>query len=1306
MWSFTYKHGDRPLEGYTIQRAAGRGGFGEVYYAISDAGREVALKVILGYEQIELRGITQCMNLKSPHLVSIFDVKYNAEGKPFVIMEYVNGPNLRQLLDAAPDGLGEQKAAFFLREIAKGLTYLHDNGIVHRDLKPANIFFEDGLVKIGDYGLSKAIATTQHSAQTVTVGTVHYMAPEVGVGKYDRGIDIYALGALLFEMLTGSVPFAGASPTEVLMKHLSAEPDVRGLSEPFATVVRRAMAKDPQQRFQSVQEMVEALYGADHIRDAVSVFAPNDLSMVAGRAARFVGAGSGSGGSGSGPVGVATLGGFGSGQGGASASASAGDVHSFTPSSTSGQANNPSGDVWGRVAGWADELGGQFNPSRTLGALDTDDDGQRIRDPLAPRHRVLMALAASGAVAMIGTLVAGSRVAVPIVSVLFVLLAVWGLSLGSLLAAKLVLPRMRHESNGLQRLACGGIIVAAAAIVSLPAWATSSVLSGTLLAVVVPFCFIDLKRWTAADRDDRVIWELALYTGIAAMILSGIFDGSRALSIATVVGASIVLQLLAPWEPPPYRRLRRREERAAKNAAAVPPPIPAAAAAAAAAPRQGGVAVEIAAGGSVRTFSLGQRSGSGSEQWIYRPVSLGVRRAWRYLATPLLAIAGIAALAYGTQDSTPGRDSVWLVVGGCLLIGALLALVQSFRSRSYSGWSYIGRPAVLWAAAWTIITSGYVLGNVRGAPEPLLVTLMAIAGVSAVGAFLFGGARRSPQSIVASAAVSPLFRSYALLFASLQFLGLAGMHRFYAGRTGTGIVWLLTFGLAGIGQVVDVILLLLGRFRDADGRRLLRWDRRDNAEYAPEPVPSEILAAAGVPPLPASSATASSPTASPSTASPASDSSVPGIDSSAPASESGASKPSRSAARRRSRRAVRSSVSAGLSGLMSGVGALLLTGGFVTALAAAIDAPGLLASGLVGAEPRRAVDEFWNDTFGDGASQSVLPDAPVPAIPAPPPPPAPAVLAVPPTPPVPAAGTGRSNMVVRALHPGQLPMLLRPEQMSMEELVTAAQYWGEVARELNDRLSQQQPGSLQGSIPTTPPTPGPLIEEARRRVRESDAALDADRHGGPGAASAARSRLAEEAERRVRESHAMLDADRSPVPTAPPAPSGDATDDSTGPAITRSERRSETIIATPGGVRVEVRRGDEPLEARLPAAVAAERREWTEPLRAACAIVSVLLMLAGLTLLTFARRPSGGLHVVRGVVGTLLLFGALLPLRAATLGGDLWINVESLTRAEAVRRVTQELTSHAAAPVAAMLFVVALVVLSWPARTRELEDAT
>src|SRR3954452_22380982 len=96
---------------------------------------------------------------------------------------------------------------------------------------------------------------SQYSGQTVTVGTVHYMAPEIGEGRYDKSIDIYALGALLYEMLTGQVPFFGASPAEVLMKHLSTEVSLDHVEEPFKTMIRKAMAKNPADRYQSVQEM-------------------------------------------------------------------------------------------------------------------------------------------------------------------------------------------------------------------------------------------------------------------------------------------------------------------------------------------------------------------------------------------------------------------------------------------------------------------------------------------------------------------------------------------------------------------------------------------------------------------------------------------------------------------------------------------------------------------------------------------------------------------------------------------------------------------------------------------------------------------------------------------------------------------------------------------------------------------------------------------------------------------------------------------------------------------------------------------
>lgn len=279
--NFRYKHGDRPLAGYTIKRGVGHGGFGEVYYAVSDGGREVALKSIIRNQEIELRGIRHCINLKSPHLVSIFDVRTGEDGSPFVVMEYVAGPSLRDLLHENPAGLGEQKAGYLVREIARGLSFLHDRGIVHRDLKPENIFFEDGYVKIGDYGLSKYMSASRQSGQTISVGTVHYMAPEIGSGTYDRGIDIYALGIMLFELLSGDVPFTGNSFGEILMKHLTMEPDLSGISETFRPVIAKALAKKPEDRYPNMDAFLAALFQNDALNRSVSTFNPASLSTAA-----------------------------------------------------------------------------------------------------------------------------------------------------------------------------------------------------------------------------------------------------------------------------------------------------------------------------------------------------------------------------------------------------------------------------------------------------------------------------------------------------------------------------------------------------------------------------------------------------------------------------------------------------------------------------------------------------------------------------------------------------------------------------------------------------------------------------------------------------------------------------------------------------------------------------------------------------------------------------------------------------------------------------------------------------------------
>jgi hypothetical protein len=258
---FAYASGSRPLEGFTIKRGVGRGGFGEVYFATSDAGKEVAIKLIRRNLEVELRGVTQCLNLKHPNLISLYDIRTDDVGDQWVIMEYVSGESLEDVIDRCPNGMPVDQAVAWMRGICAGVGYLHDHGIVHRDLKPGNIFIDEGTVKIGDYGLAKFISCSRRSGQTESVGTVHYMAPEIANGRYGREIDTYALGIILFEMLTGHVPFEGESVGEVLMKHLTAEPDLSRVNEPYRDIVRRALAKDPDSRIKSVGEMLASLPG-------------------------------------------------------------------------------------------------------------------------------------------------------------------------------------------------------------------------------------------------------------------------------------------------------------------------------------------------------------------------------------------------------------------------------------------------------------------------------------------------------------------------------------------------------------------------------------------------------------------------------------------------------------------------------------------------------------------------------------------------------------------------------------------------------------------------------------------------------------------------------------------------------------------------------------------------------------------------------------------------------------------------------------------------------------------------------------
>ncbi|MBE0534694.1 MAG: protein kinase [Phycisphaerae bacterium] len=499
MQHYQYQYGDRPLEGYTIQRGVGRGGFGEVYYAVSDSGRQVALKAVQSYEQIEIRGINHCMNLKSPHLVTVFDVKYNDKGRPFVIMEYVSGPSLADMIKDSPGGMGTQKAAFFLREIAKGLSYLHECGIVHRDLKPGNVFYEDGRVKIGDYGLSKAINTSQCTGQTITVGTVHYMAPEIGEGRYDRSIDIYALGILLYEMLTGQVPFFGNSPAEVLMKHMTAQPDLKNVDETFARVIRKALEKDPTKRYRTVQEMVEDVFGSEHVRNSMSQFSPESLSIVADRIAAKV---------------------------------------KPTPGPAQGS------------AGFTPPPPPKPQPPKPQPAAPQapriSQEEAAAADPITKGQRNKLAFIAAGVIAIgVGFFAPGRG-------------DPWagaGMTFGMILVcSKLILlsrwrwmMNLEEESVWLRQLATAVVAAVPLAALWLFPDGSPSDSKGTWLAVMISLAFTDWWKLSSATRDKRVSLGHALGLAFFGFILAAIFHGSTSVVIGILAGTSLAVQMFSPF---------------------------------------------------------------------------------------------------------------------------------------------------------------------------------------------------------------------------------------------------------------------------------------------------------------------------------------------------------------------------------------------------------------------------------------------------------------------------------------------------------------------------------------------------------------------------------------------------------------------------------------------------------------------------------------------------------------------------------------------------------------------------------------
>ena len=197
--------------------------------------------------------------LSHPNIVSIYD-RGEAEGTYYIAMEYLDGRSLKELIVTrgdAPVGI----AVEYARQILSALKFAHRHGIVHRDIKPHNVLVNaEGAVKVTDFGIARAGASQMTEAGSI-VGTAQYLSPEQARGgDVDQRSDLYSLGVVLYELLTGTVPFSGDTPVEIAMKHLSQTPEPpskrrAGIPRELDMVVMRALAKDPADRYQSADEM-------------------------------------------------------------------------------------------------------------------------------------------------------------------------------------------------------------------------------------------------------------------------------------------------------------------------------------------------------------------------------------------------------------------------------------------------------------------------------------------------------------------------------------------------------------------------------------------------------------------------------------------------------------------------------------------------------------------------------------------------------------------------------------------------------------------------------------------------------------------------------------------------------------------------------------------------------------------------------------------------------------------------------------------------------------------------------------------
>ena len=260
--------GQKINDRYEIIRVIGEGGMANVYLAMDTIlNRKVAVKVLRGdlsndekFVRRFQREALSASSLNHPNIVEMYDVGED-DGNFYIVMEYVDGKNLKQLIRRRAK-LSLPEVIDIMKQLTDGIAHAHDSFIIHRDIKPQNMLILDsGLVKITDFGIAVALNSTQLTQTNSVMGSVHYLPPEQAAGKGATfKSDIYSLGIMMYELVTGSLPFKGDNAVEIALKQMKEPiPSVREMDESIPqsveNIILKAAAKNPKNRYDSAREM-------------------------------------------------------------------------------------------------------------------------------------------------------------------------------------------------------------------------------------------------------------------------------------------------------------------------------------------------------------------------------------------------------------------------------------------------------------------------------------------------------------------------------------------------------------------------------------------------------------------------------------------------------------------------------------------------------------------------------------------------------------------------------------------------------------------------------------------------------------------------------------------------------------------------------------------------------------------------------------------------------------------------------------------------------------------------------------------